>query len=130
LVYDDYAHHPQEIRAVLRAAREWFPQKRLVAIFQPHTYTRTRALFSEFAQAFEDADLVDFMDIYSSAREKKDKEVSSKLLAEETKKYRKDVFYSAGHGDTIRWINKHLRPGDLILTLGAGDIFYIHKYLK
>jgi len=129
LIYDDYAHHPKEIKAVLKAARDWFPGRRLVAIFQPHTYTRTKALFSEFAKAFKEADIVSFMDIYASAREKKDKSVSSKLLAQETKKQGKDAYYNGNHKQTIEWFKKHVKSGDVVFTLGAGDIFYLHKDL-
>lgn len=129
LIYDDYAHHPKEIKAVLKAARDWFPGRRLIAIFQPHTYTRTKALFSEFAKAFKEADIVSFMDIYASAREKKDKSVSSKLLAQETKKQGKDAYYSGDHKQTIEWFKKHVKSGDVVFTLGAGDIFYLHKDL-
>lgn len=129
LIYDDYAHHPKEIASVLGAAREWFPEKRIIAIFQPHTYSRTKALFDKFAKAFSDADSVAFMDIYSSAREKDTLGVTSKKLAEETKKYHPDVNYTGGHAGTLRWIKKNAKPGDIIFTLGAGDIFHLHKDL-
>ncbi len=129
LVYDDYAHHPEEIKAVLKAARKLFPQKRIVAVFQPHTYSRTKAFFEEFAKAFSDCNIVGFMDIYSSAREAKDSTVSSELLTKEVRKYRKNVFYLKGHKETVSWLNENLQKGDILLTLGAGDIFYIHKEL-
>ncbi len=129
LVFDDYAHHPQELKAILKAAREWFPQKRIMAVFQPHTYSRTRSLLAQFAKAFAQADTVAFMDIYASAREAKDKTISSRLLAERTKKFKKNVFYSAGHEQTLNWLKDYLKPGDVVLTLGAGDIFHLHKDL-
>jgi UDP-N-acetylmuramate--alanine ligase len=126
LVYDDYAHHPEEIKAVLSAAKEWFPGKRIVAVFQPHTYSRTKALFNEFAQSFGDADIVALMDIYSSAREEKDPEVSSALLAQETQKYHSNVYYTKGHEETLEWLKGNIKKDDVVLTLGAGDIFYLH----
>ena len=129
LIYDDYAHHPLEIKAVLKAAREWFPHRRIVAVFQPHTYSRTKALFNEFAMSFKGADVSAFMDIYSSAREKKDPNVSSERLAQETKKYVKNSYYIGGHKEASNWLKKNLRRGDLLLTLGAGDIFYLHEEL-
>lgn len=128
-IYDDYAHHPKEIAAVLKAARETFGTRRIIAIFQPHTYSRTKALFREFARVFGDCDIAGFMDIYSSAREEKDPSVSSELLASETKKYHKNVVYMGDHTTTITWLKENLRKGDILLTLGAGDIFYIHKEL-
>lgn len=127
LIYDDYAHHPEEIKAVLSAAKEWFPGKRIIAVFQPHTYSRTKALFNDFAQAFGNADEVVLMDIYSSAREEKDPEVSSELLAKETKRYHNHVYYTKGHRETLEWLKSNIKNGDVVFTLGAGDIFYLHK---
>jgi len=129
LIYDDYAHHPLEIKAVLKAARQWFPDRRVVAVFQPHTYSRTKALFGQFAESFKGANVSAFMDIYSSAREKKDPNVSSERLAQETKKYVKNSYYIGSHKEATYWLKKNLRSGDLLLTLGAGDIFYLHEDL-
>lgn len=128
-VFDDYAHHPLEIRAAIEAAREWFPKRRLVTVFQPHTYTRTKALFSDFARALAQADVTAVMDIYSSAREKKDPEVSSEALTKEITKYNRNAYYTKGHKSTVDWLLDHVESGDIILTLGAGDIFYIHEEL-
>lgn len=129
LVYDDYAHHPTEIVSILRAAREWFPKRRIIAVFQPHTYSRTKALFTEFAQSFKEADIVALMDIYASLRETDTLGVTSELLAKETQKYHKNAFYTKGHKETIEFLLKNTKKGDIILTLGAGNIFYIHKDL-
>ena len=128
-IYDDYAHHPEEIKALLKATREWFPEKRVVVIFQPHTYSRTKVLFKEFSKAFSDTDVVGFMDIYSSAREEIDKTVSSEKLAKETSKYNKNAFYAGNHKKTLSWINENIKRGDILLTVGAGDIFHLHKGL-
>lgn len=129
LVYDDYAHHPTEIKSILKAACQWFPRERIVAIFQPHTYSRTKALFADFTKAFNDAGIVAFMDIYASAREVEDKTVSSRILAREAKKYKKEVFYSGNHNQTLEWLKKHTKSSDVVLTMGAGDIFHLHKKL-
>lgn len=129
LVYDDYAHHPIEIKAAIRAARDWYPERRLIVVFQPHTYSRTKALFAEFARALAQADVAAIMDIYSSAREEPDPEVSSQKLEEETAKYNKQVHYTKGHEETVRWLLENAKDGDVILTLGAGDIFCIHMEL-
>jgi len=83
LLYDDYAHHPLEIKATLKAAKGFFFGKKIIAIFQPHTYSRTKALFTDFTKSFEDADLAIITDIYASAREKEDPHVSSQKLVKE-----------------------------------------------
>lgn len=126
-LYDDYAHHPNEIREVLLAAKKWFPQNRLVAIFQPHTYTRTKALFDEFAKAFSQAQTVVITDIYSSARETETLGISGKLLAEETRKYHSSVVYQPGEKEIGEFLKKEAKVGDIIFTLGAGSIFQWHK---
>lgn len=129
IFYDDYAHHPEEIQAVLKAARDWFPRKRILAIFQPHTYSRTKALLGEFAKAFGDADVVAIMDIYASARESFDPTISSQKLVAEIGKNHSLVFYTGDSKNTLDWIHKNVRDGDVFLTLGAGDIFRIYKEL-
>lgn len=128
--YDDYAHHPTEIRAVLEALRDWYPDRQIVAIFQPHTYSRTKALFEEFAKSFGNANKVAIMDIYSSARETADPSVSSEKLAKEIKKYRNDVSFTGDHENTTEFLAKNSRAGDVIVTLGAGDIFHLYDKLK
>lgn len=125
LVYDDYAHHPTEIKRTLAACKAAFPGKKIVCIFQPHTYSRTKALFNEFVHAFSDADSVIFLDIYASLREGKDETVSSKLLSEEVSKIHKNAL----HMPTIFDITSHLLSQNLadtvILTMGAGDVYKI-----
>ncbi|OGY09303.1 MAG: UDP-N-acetylmuramate--L-alanine ligase [Candidatus Blackburnbacteria bacterium RIFCSPHIGHO2_01_FULL_43_15b] len=128
-VWDDYAHHPKELQAVLSALRDWYPQRRLVAVFQPHTYSRTKALFGDFAKAFGKADEVVIMDIYASARETDTLDVDSRKLAEEIKKYHDKVVYTEGQEKTVEYLAKNLQKGDVIVTLGAGDIFHMHKDL-
>ena len=125
LVYDDYAHHPNEIRNVIETARTFFPTKRIISIFQPHTYSRTKSLFSEFSNAFSKSDIVLLMDIYSSAREKVDSSVSSKQLAKEISKKQKGVFYTANHKDALKWLRQNAKKDDLVITMGAGNVFYL-----
>ena len=129
LFIDDYAHHPKEIMSILKAVKEWYPNRRIITIFQPHTYSRTKALFSEFSQSFIDSDIVGLMDIYSSAREIKDESVSSEILTNEVKKYKKDAFFLGDHKKTLDWLKKNIKKGDVVLTMGAGDIFHLYKYL-
>jgi UDP-N-acetylmuramate--alanine ligase len=121
LVVDDYGHHPEEIRATLRAAREGFP-RRLVVAFQPHRFSRTRDLFGEFLEAFDDADVLVLTEIYAAGEERLDG-VSGEALYQALRR--------RGHLD-VRWVPSRervaeglleiVRPGDLVLTLGAGDI--------
>lgn len=127
LVFDDYAHHPSEIEAVIEATHEWFPKRRIIAAFQPHTYTRTKALFREFVQSFRGVGKVGFMDIYAAAREKVDPNVSSKKLTEEAMKYSVSATYTEGPAETVDWLLETSRPSDIVLILGAGDIFLIIK---
>lgn len=126
---DDYAHTPNEIKNTLKAAREFFLEKRIIAVFQPHTYSRTKALFDGFTQSFKDADIVGLMDIYSSARETDKLGMSGKALAEGISKSHENVSFTGGHEETVEWIKKTAKPGDVVLTLGAGDIFQIYNLI-
>ncbi len=126
-LYDDYAHHPAEIKAALAAAKNWFPENRIIAVFQSHTYSRTKALFNDFARAFSLAHQVIITDIYASAREEKDPAVSGQLLAEEAAKYHSRVVYKAGEKEVIAFLKQEAKEGDIIFTIGAGDIFQWHK---
>jgi len=123
LVIDDYGHHPAEIRATLSAARAGFPDRRVIAVFQPHRYTRTRDLMDDFAAAFSDASQVFVTNIYA-AGEEPIAGVSAALLV--------DKMRAAGHpacehvperGDVAAAVARHIQPGDLFITLGAGDIW-------
>ncbi len=121
LVVDDYAHHPTEVRATIRAARAAAPDRRLVVAFQPHLFTRTRDLAREFAEALGEADDVYLLDIYP-AREQPIAGVTSELVA--------DVMRAAGHAPSWRGGRNTLtaalagavRAGDLVITMGAGDV--------
>jgi UDP-N-acetylmuramate--alanine ligase len=117
LVIDDYAHHPSEIRATLAAAVERFPQRRIVAIFQPHTFSRTKALLADFAEALKPADQAVIVDIYPS-RETDDLGVSSRDLAELVP----GSVASGNLQETLDYLAGALHPGDLALTIGAGDV--------
>lgn len=128
--YDDYAHHPTEIVSTLKAVREWFPKKRIVSIFQPHTFSRTKALYNNFKKAFKEADVIGFMDIYPSARESFDTTISSEMLATDIGKQRENVYYLGDSKNTLEWIDKNIKKNDVVLTLGAGDIFHLYKDLN
>lgn len=118
LVVDDYAHHPGEIRATLRAARERYPERRIVAVFQPHTYSRTKALLVEFADAFEDADVPVILDIYPS-RETDTLGVSSGDILT---RMAPGALAGGTLATAVPMLMTLLQPGDLVLTLGAGDV--------
>jgi UDP-N-acetylmuramate--alanine ligase len=130
LYYDDYAHHPEEVKSLLKAFRDWATDKRIVAIFQPHTYSRTKILLDDFAESFMDSDLVAFMDIYASAREKVDKTIDSKILSKKVELKGKEVAYTGSEEDTLNWIKENAKQGDIVVTIGAGDIFQLHKKIQ
>ncbi len=123
LFYDDYAHHPSEIQATLKATRDWYKKRRIITIFQPHTFSRTRALLSDFAKSFYFSDIAIVTDIYPSAREKFDTSISSRLLEIEMNKYKRNAFYCKDKKSVISFLDKNIKDGDLVMTLGAGDIY-------
>jgi UDP-N-acetylmuramate--alanine ligase len=127
-VVDDYGHHPAEIRATLAGARASFPHRRIVCAFQPHRYTRTRDLFGEFATAFNDADAVLLTDIYA-AGEDPIAGVSGARLHDAVKAcgHRDAAFVE--RPDLARKLREKARQGDLVLTLGAGDITHASEEL-
>lgn len=120
-VIDDYAHHPTELRATLGAARDGFSQ-RVLAVFQPHRYSRLADLFKDFAAAFEDADEVVVTDIYA-AGEQPLEEASAQLLVEAIRRLHDGPVSYLPFDDTLaRKVAELSRPGDLVITMGAGDI--------
>jgi UDP-N-acetylmuramate--alanine ligase len=122
VVIDDYAHHPTQIRTTLRAARERYPWRTIWAVFQPHTYSRTKALWSQFAASFGDADQMVVTDIYS-ARETDDLGVNSQELL--TIMNHPGAHYVSALSDVVTMLSQQLRGGDLLITLGAGDIYQV-----
>lgn len=131
VLFDDYAHHPTEIKATLRAFRQSFPKSKIVCIFQPHTYSRTKKLFNEFARSFSDCDTAILIDIYPSLREEKDPTISSKVLIEEIKRFHKDAMYLPNTTNTVEYItHKNYGKDTVIITMGAGDVYKISDKLK
>lgn len=130
-VVDDYAHHPTEIRATLSAARER-SDGRVIAVFQPQRYTRTKLLLQEFGRAFEQADEVVLAEIYSPPGEKPIPGVSARALAELIRENdQREVLCFADHEDLVEYLAGVARPGDLVLTMGAGDIWKVaHALVK
>jgi UDP-N-acetylmuramate--alanine ligase len=119
-VIDDYGHHPTEIRATLAAARQCGFGK-IHVIFQPHRYTRTRDLMEDFATAFQDADSLAVFDIYS-ASEAPIEGITGEALARKITETGKGASYASSFADGIRLAVAAARPGDMILTLGAGSV--------
>ena len=129
IVIDDYAHHPTEIRATLTAAAK-YPHKELWCVFQPHTYTRTKAFFHEFAEVLSQADHVILADIYA-ARETDDLGISSKDLADEIRKLDVDVHYYPSFGEIADFLKMSCSEGDMLITMGAGNVVNIGEmFLK
>jgi len=117
-IIDDYAHHPTEIKATLAAARQQFPGRRIWAVWQPHTYSRTKLLVEEFAQSFDDADRVVALDIYRSREQDNLGIDTSVVLAAMT---HANAVHIASKREAADYILDRVRPDDVILTLGAGD---------
>ncbi|MEA1929479.1 MAG: UDP-N-acetylmuramate--L-alanine ligase [Patescibacteria group bacterium] len=121
LVYDDYAHNPQKVRAALQGAREAFPDKKIIAVFQPHLYSRIKSLFADFVASFNDADEVIVTNIYA-AREKPDPTISGASLAEAVSQTGKQICHLADFGQIASRLERDTGEGDVVILLGAGDI--------
>jgi len=128
LFVDDYGHHPTEIKVTLEGAKEWW-KGRIFVVFQPHRYTRTYYLWQEFAKSFDNADLVLITKIYP-AGEQPIEGVSAKLIYDEMRKFKKNVFYFEDWDEMEEFVLKNLKEGDLFLTLGAGDIWKFGERVK
>lgn len=126
-IIDDYAHHPTEIKATLSAAQN-YPHKSLWCVFQPHTYTRTNAFLKDFAKSLSLADKVVLSDIYA-AREKNTLGISSMDLFDEIKKLGTDVYYFPSFDEIENFLLKKCMHGDLLITMGAGDILKVGEKL-
>lgn len=126
-VLDDYAHHPTEIRATLQAA-EKYPHKDIWCVFQPHTYTRTKAFLTDFANALSLADHIVLTDIYA-AREKNTIGISSLDLLKEIKKLGTDCHYFSSFDEIENFLLENCSQGDLLITMGAGDVVTIGEKL-
>lgn len=126
IVIDDYAHHPTEIEATLQAARAGW-DRRVICIFQPHTYTRTQDLYKEFAKSFDEADILILTDVYP-AREEPIEGVTGRLIADAAVQYgHKNVIYIENKNDIIAELKPMIKPGDVIITMGAGDIWKLSR---
>jgi len=120
-VFDDYAHHPTEIKATLTAAKK-LGYQRIVTVFQPHRYSRTQAMYAQFAASFADSDLTLINEIYPSF-EQPIAGVSAKLIIDAAKARGLDFAYAATEGDVLDYLRQTVQNGDLVLIMGAGNIF-------
>jgi UDP-N-acetylmuramate--alanine ligase len=129
-VVDDYGHHPTEIRATLAALRERYQPKRLIAVFQPHQYSRTRLLFNDFVTAFDHADVVVLPPIYGARDTEADRAaVSSPLLADHIRQTGRDAAAFPDFAAALAHVKAVAQPGDLVVTMGAGNIWEIARDL-
>ncbi|HWR89005.1 MAG TPA: UDP-N-acetylmuramate--L-alanine ligase [Dissulfurispiraceae bacterium] len=128
-VYDDYGHHPAEVRATLKAARECFPDRKLSVLFQPHRYTRTRDHLDEFAESFGDCDVLYLMDIYPAGERPIEGVDSERLLGAMNARGLKKVVRVRDKRDIIGRLLSDLKPGDILMTLGAGNVYAIGEEL-
>ena len=126
-VIDDYAHHPTEIKATLQAAKK-LPHNKVWCVFQPHTYSRTRTLWKEFTEAFDDTDELILTHIYA-AREVFDGVTKPENLAEDIKKRGVSVKYIDGFSDIAAFLKENVKEGDIVFTMGAGDVVNINDLI-
>jgi UDP-N-acetylmuramate--alanine ligase len=129
LILDDYAHHPTEIKVTLSALRTSWQDRRIITVFQPHRYSRTKLLAEKFGKAFFDADCVIINDVYS-ANESPISGISGETIFKEVKKsnHRK-VRYLPSKEDILSYLSEIVQPGDIIITMGAGDIWTVGQEL-
>lgn len=128
LVYDDYAHHPTEIKATLQGFREKYHKWRIVVVYQPHLYSRTKTLLRDFSESFADADEVIVAPIYG-ARETPDPEISSEILAEAIREHNPNVHAGANFSDIENYLRDTITENDIVITMGAGDIYKVGEAL-
>ena len=128
LIYDDYAHHPTEIKMTLKSFREKFPEKHIIVVFQPHLFSRTKLLLNDFAESFKDADEIILAPIYA-AREKIDKTINSKMLSDRIKERNKTSCSLENFAKIEDYLVSSTGKNDVIITMGAGDVYKVAERL-
>lgn len=126
-IMDDYAHHPTEIKSSIHAIKNACKGK-LYTIFQPHTYTRTKLLLDAFANSFDESDVIIITDIYA-AREKDYGDIHSKTLRDAISEHRDNAFYISGFEDIVKFIKENIKKDDVVVTMGAGDVYKIGEMI-
>ncbi|OGN28824.1 MAG: hypothetical protein A3A33_03540 [Candidatus Yanofskybacteria bacterium RIFCSPLOWO2_01_FULL_49_25] len=130
LIYDDYGHHPTEIRSTLRALRNTFRDKEIWTVFHPHTFTRTKKFLTEFGQSFKDSDHTIVLDIFESREANRTADITSLDVVYEIKKNGGDAYYLATFDQVAEFLKDKLNKNTLLLTIGAGDVWKLHSLLK
>jgi len=128
MVVDDYGHHPAEIKVTLAAARSGW-DRRLVVVFQPHRYSRTKALFDDFLKAFYEADHLLIMDVYAAGEDPIPGVNAKDLVAGIVEHGHKSCVYTGGAEETLEHLQSYVKPGDMVLTLGAGNVWQVGEDL-
>lgn len=128
IIYDDYGHHPTEIRATLAGARQFFGDKKITAVFQPHLYSRTKLLLNDFAKSFGEADQVIVTDIYA-AREKDDGTVKSEDLVSLINQENNNALYLKSFSEIEKYLIENNSKNDVVITLGAGNVYEVGEQL-
>lgn len=129
--FDDYAHHPNEIKSAIAALNSWYPEHKKIVIFQPHTYSRTKQLLQEFIHAFRNAQEVYFLDIFASARESFDSSITSDDIVAGIAQNYPNIITSNLHDthELAQFLMKVSKPNTVVITLGAGDIYKVHDII-
>lgn len=133
-IFDDYAHHPTEVKSTIAAFKEAYPNKKLLTVFHPHTFTRTKALFNDFKKSFDGSDKLVIIDIYGSARETQGGTSSQELIKaikdwNKTHNIKQQVVYQKNLATVEKYLRANIRKDDLLLLMGAGDIFRVGENL-
>jgi UDP-N-acetylmuramate--alanine ligase len=129
-IYDDYAHHPDEISATLKSFRQLYPDHKLITIFQPHTFSRTKALLNQFSQCFSDTDVLLLTEIFASAREKSDDSIDSQILSEKININSDNCVYCSSNEVVINYLQNDNLENTIIITMGAGDVFKLTEKIQ
>ncbi|MCL1918115.1 MAG: UDP-N-acetylmuramate--L-alanine ligase [Peptococcaceae bacterium] len=129
IIFDDYAHHPTEIQTTLDGVRRSYPERRIRAVFQPHTFSRTKRLLNEFSESFLQADEVVLAEVFSSARETNTSDFSSVSLADLIERKGTLTRYFSTLDEISDYLGRTVRADDLVITLGAGDIYKVGLHL-
>jgi UDP-N-acetylmuramate--alanine ligase len=131
-ILDDYAHHPTEIRASLQGIRERYKPRRIFCVFQPHQYSRTRFLLDDFAKSFTLADVTIVPEIYFVRDSEQNRQlVNSKMLVEKVRNNGSDAVFADSFGEICRYLQANVAAGDLVVTMGAGDIWKVaDEYIR
>jgi len=128
LIFDDFAHHPGEIKATLKMVKTYYPEKKSIVLFHPHTYTRTEKLLTEFTQSFIDCNEVIVLDIYASAREKKG-DINSEKLVNGINSHSHNAIFLSNKELAYDYLKNRLNKNSILITMGAGDVWRVGEKL-